>query len=223
MIKKPHKFFEKYVGNDLTDLYIFLDEKYEELINGMLPEAGNRISPLIKGKYQRTDYIGAPTQMLQKYNIFDFENEGIFNLEKALKEMLLEACDYYEINYEEQDYKLHGWWNQNPAISSENYVSPLKNNKYYHDHLGGRGIPDFHGYYCVNAEPSITHYLIDGQIPFENINKNDRAIISTTGNPHGRDDWYGDKNRITIAYDMVPANYIESIRKTTPTWRSFKC
>lgn len=220
---KQHKFFERYLDNNLDDLYSFLTIKYDELINGIMPEASNRISPLIKGKYSKEDYIGAPTQMLQKYNIFDFDHPAIHKLEYALKDALIEACQYYEINFDQQDYRLHGWWNQNPAIKSENYISPIKNEKYYHDHLGGRGAPDFHGYYCVNAEPSITHYLINAITPFENINKNNRAIVSATGNPHGRDDWFDTtKDRITIAYDMVPANYIESLRKTTATWRAFK-
>ena len=217
---KTHKFFERYLDNNLDDLYIFLDNKYDQLVDGSLPEAKG-ISPLNKNKYFKTDYIGAPTQMLQKYNIFDFEHPSIQKLEMALKDMLQEACNYYEIDFNKQDYRLHGWWNQNPAISSENYVSPIKNARYYHDHLGGRGAPDFHGYYCVNAEPSVTHYMIDNITHFENININNRAIVSATGHPHGRDDWFESKDRITIAYDMVPSEYIESIRKTTATWRPF--
>jgi hypothetical protein len=68
------------------------------------------------------------------------------------------------------------------------------------------GAPIFHGYYCVNAEPSITYYKINGNDLFENHNKNNRAIVSETGHPHGRDDWYEDKPRITIAYDIAPKN-----------------
>ena len=36
---------------------------------------------------------------------------------------MIEACQYYEIDFDKQDYRLHGWWNQNPAIKSENYIS----------------------------------------------------------------------------------------------------
>ena len=71
--------------------------------------------------------------------------------------------------------------------------------------MGGEGSPVFHGYYCINAEPSKTFYNINrsGQI-FENINKNNRAILSETGHPHGRDDWFEEKPRVTIAYDVTP-------------------
>jgi hypothetical protein len=44
---------------------------------------------------------------------------------------------------------LQGWFNINEA----------RNGKLdWHDH-GPDGSPHFHGYYCVSAEPSITHYI----------------------------------------------------------------
>ena len=76
------------------------------------------------------------------------------------------------------------------------------------------GAPWFHGYYCVNAEPSSTFYQINGDESnvFENINKNNRAILSETGHPHGRDDWFQEKPRITIAYDISPLTLIRGVR-----------
>jgi hypothetical protein len=70
--------------------------------------------------------------------------------------------------------------------------------------MGGKGSPDFHGYYCVNAEPSVTFYLIDKVTEFENININNRAVVSETGHPHAPDNWYSREPRITIAYDIIP-------------------
>jgi hypothetical protein len=45
---------------------------------------------------------------------------------------------------------------------------------------------------------------------FENINKNNRLVVSETGHPHGRDDWYEERPRITIAYDIAKAEYIRN-------------
>lgn len=218
---KQHKFFERYLGNDLDDLWTFLDNKYDELLDGTMPE-GKKLSPLFRNKFSKADYISASSKMLNKYNVFDFNHEGINNLEKAIKDMVVEACEYYGVDFDSQDYVIHGWWNQSPKIKSENYISPLVNPKMFHDHLGGRGAPDFHGYYCVHAEPSITYYLIDGKDLFHNENKDDRAIVSATGHQHARDDWFGEKDRITIAYDIVPRSYVEELQNTTSTFRPFK-
>ncbi len=150
-------------------------------------------------------YNGAPTQLGQYYNIFSFNNEAIKKLQDALASMINEASEYYEIGYGAEEYYIHGWFNLDYK-SRRVGVSPLKNNYHFHDHMGGNGSPIFHGYYCVNAEPSSTFYKIggiDGPL-FENINHNNRAILSETGHPHGRDDWYEELPRITIAYDLAP-------------------
>lgn len=198
-MRPPHKFFEKFLDNDLDDLYNYLENKQQE----MLEDNIFNIPESELSKYNK--YNGPTTQLGMYYNIFDFDHDGIKKLKEALAEATKEASEYYGIVYEEQKYKIHGWYNLDPKTEGGGGVSPLKNNIFYHDHMGGEGAPIFHGYYCVNAEPSITYYLINGETQFENINKNNRAIVSETGHPHGRDDWYQDKPRITIAYDIAPS------------------
>ena len=140
-----------------------------------------------------------------EYNVFNLDHPGIQELHKGLKNAVMEASEYYGFNFEEQNYIVHGWFNLDYATQGANVVSPLKKNDHFHDHMGGEGAPVFHGYYCVYAEPSITYYKINNTEPiFENINKNNRLIVSETGHPHGRDDWYDEKPRITIAYDIMP-------------------
>lgn len=197
-MKPPHKFFERFLDNDLDDLYSYLENKQVEMLDGKLFE----LSENDKEKYNKDN--GPTTQLGMRYNIFDFEHEGIKKLKEALADAVKEASEYYGFDYNEQKYKIHGWYNLDPKTLGENGVSPLKNDVFFHDHMGGEGAPVFHGYYCVNAEPSITYYKINGIDPFENINKNNRAVVSETGHPHGRDDWYQDKPRITIAYDIAP-------------------
>jgi len=198
-MKKPHKFFDRHLDNDLDDLYNYLtlihkDILYKNIFN--VPE--NIIS-----KFNEEN--GAPTQLGDYYNIFDLNHSGIKSLKNALHEMAIEACEYYGYNFEEQKYLIHGWFNLDYR-SVINMVSPIKKSEHFHDHSGGHGMPFLHGYYCVNAEPSSTFYQIDkdNNKIFENVNKNNRAIVSETGHPHGRDDWFEDKPRITIAYDITP-------------------
>jgi hypothetical protein len=104
------------------------------------------------------------------------------------------------VDFNKQEYMLQGWFNCDNK-SSDN-LNDL------HDHCGGVGLPFFHGYYCVNAEPSVTHYQLDPKNNpeeiFENVNVNDRAILSVVGKPHRKGKWEQDSKRITIAYDMIP-------------------
>jgi hypothetical protein len=198
--KQPHRFFERFINNDLEDLQLYLAEKQKEILAG-------KIEGIPTEKLANfTDENGPATQLGSYYNIFNFDHRAIKALKTALKDcMVNDVSEYYGIDYDAQDYMIHGWFNLDYKTQGGG-VSPLEHPEHFHDHMGGEGSPIFHGYYCVNAEPSSTWYKINGETLFENINKNNRAIISETGHPHGRDDWYKSRPRITIAYDIAPAS-----------------
>jgi hypothetical protein len=199
-MKKEHKFFEKVLDNDLNELYDYLQIKHKQILTNTLPE-WNELTDLLVKKY--TEFNDAPMKLNKKYNLFEFDHPSIKKLKNAIVDCVKEACDYYEIKYEEQDFRVRGWFNH--SVKIEHYsVNPIKNKNFLHDHLNGLGAPDFHGYYCVNAEPSITYYKINNEVLFENHNINNRVIICENGHPHGRDDWFEDKPRVTIAFDVVP-------------------
>ena len=185
--KVEHKFFERHLDNDLNDLSEYLKWMYQRIENGQLMSGpANEGSPW--------DSSGSFTTMnWNKYNALQFYHPAMHNLFGAIREMTIEACDHYGINFKEQKFYAQSWFNIN-----YNHVGKLD----WHEH-GGKGAPYFHGYYCVNAEPSITHYRVfDKEI--DNINKNNRAILSETGHPHAMADWDWDGPRITIAYDVLP-------------------
>lgn len=201
MIEKPkHKFFERNLNNNLEELTNFLSQKMLELSEGNIPN-------ITKEQYDIVKDNAASTRLGPHYNIFQFHNKEIHNVYSAVSEMIKEACDYYGIDFKENNYMIQGWFNFDKYKKPE----PLPDS-YLHDHMNGKGAPDFHGYYCVNAEPSNTYYKIggiDGE-RFTNLNKNNRAILSETGHPHGIQSWDRDDFRITIAYDVVPLNEIKA-------------
>lgn len=202
-MKQPHKFFDVIMNNDLQKLSLFLTQKQQDILDGKIPGFPEEELK----KYNNSN--GPATQLGEYYNIFDKENFGcdeLRDLHSELRKVTKQACEYYGINYEDQKYIIHGWFNLDYKTEGSYGVSPIKNDQNFHDHMSGEGAPYFHGYYCVNAEPSSTFYKIggiDGEL-FENINKNNRAIVSETGHPHGRDDWFDDNPRITVAYDIKP-------------------
>lgn len=188
-----HKIFEKQLNNKLFDLNIFLKKTYLEMEDGIFFD--NEIET--ETFYRTSNSIS--TMNFHQYNAFQFYNESIHNLLLAVRDMTEEACDYHKIDYKSQKFYTQAWFNLNYAN---------KGKLDWHDHPGG-GLPNFHGYYCVNAEPSVTKYIINDE-NFDIINKNNRAILLETGHMHKMEDWkWNTEPRITIAYDVVPLKFIQ--------------
>lgn len=213
---KEFKIFEKELNIDLNELLDYLDKKHDQILNNDLEEI-NYLTDMMVKKYNKLN--NAPTKLNQKYNIFNFQNEMIDTIYAELLDLTKTANLYYGQDFSTQQYMIRGWFNvDNP--SSQNH-DPRINKRLFHDHLGGHGAPDFHGYYCVNAEPSITYYQIEDEVFFENINKNNRLILCQNGFPHGRGNWNGCDQRITIAYDIVPKSRLIELEINNPVWIEF--
>lgn len=189
--EKEHKFFERNLNCDLEDFKNFLFIKYDQLEKNNLSNSFNMSE---NKSFATTGSLS--TEKYYEYNVFQFHNTGIYDLFKEIKSMTVEACEYYGIDFDRHRFMVQGWFNIH-------YKEKGKLN--WHDHPG-MGAPFFHGYYCVNAEPSKTSYKLFGDDDklVENINKNNKAILSETGHPHAMGDWDWDGPRITVAYDVVP-------------------
>jgi len=185
--QKEHKFFERFLENDLESLKNDLLDRYDKIQNGKIPGIG----PIRPDELWK-ESNSVSTMKWREYNVFQFSIPEVYNLYTAISEMVHEACEYYGINFDEQKFMLQGWFN----------INYTHNGKLdWHDH--GEGPANFHGYYCVSAEPSTTHYLVfDKEV--ENQNKDNRAILSEMGHPHAMGDWDWEGPRITIAYDVIP-------------------
>lgn len=201
-MKKPHRFFIKDLDNDLPSLNAWITDLDLKL-------RSHNLVPLPEGIFDELDRLntdfGSGTMALAHYNIFSYDNPSIDILKESLKELLKDACKYYEIDYYAYTWGLHGWFNRNDKSQMAD-ISPIDNPDNFHEHLDGIGAPNFHGYYAVNAEPSVTVYKInkDSDSIIVNVNKNNRAILSEVGHPHGMGNWKGQEPRITIAYDITP-------------------
>lgn len=191
---QPHRFFERILDNDLDILATELQKRYEKIesaeILGVTPLTGNEL-------WKESNSVS--TMKWQQYNVFQFHILGIRNLYNALSSMTKEACEYYEIDFEEQKYMVQGWFNINYSKTGK---------LDWHDHAP-TGAPFFHGYYAVKAEPSETHYYAFNEHKI-NHNVNNKAILSEMGHPHAQGDWSWDGPRITVAYDVVPFSEVEA-------------
>jgi hypothetical protein len=200
-MKPKQKFFEAFLDNDLSDAIKFADDFKAKLLNNEIAEIPKDIRD---GYFKPGGSFDGITHLDQYYNIFRTDHPILSKLHAQLKKLTQEACEYYNLDFESQNFKLQGWLNYEYGTPYGREMSPKLMGGNYHEHMGGRGAPDFHGYYCVNAEPSVTFYLIDKVTEFKNININNRAVVSETGHPHAPDNWYSREPRITIAYDIIP-------------------
>jgi hypothetical protein len=196
-----HKIFDRHLSINLVELTEYLDFKHDEILSNTMKEE-NYITDLMVKRYTREHNL--PSKLNKKYNVFKFDNSLIKEFYDGVKDCFMEVCEFYNIDFNDQNYMIRGWFNYDKTSKNGFSVDPRTNPRYFHDHLGGHGVPDFHGYYCVNAEPSKTFYKMKDDSIYENENKNNRLVICSNGFPHGRDDWYFDSPRITIAYDIVP-------------------
>lgn len=193
--KQDHKFFERYLNNDLNILSKELQDRYFMIKNLEVPG----VTPVGQNDFW-VQSQSVSTIKWREYNVFQFNIPEIYNLYIAVRDMVKEACEYYEIDFEKSQFMLQGWFNINESNGGK---------LDWHEH-GDSGAPNFHGYYCVNAEPSSTHYYVFGK-DIENINKNNRAILSEMGHPHAMGNWSWNGPRITVAYDVIPLKDIQKV------------
>ncbi len=190
---QPHKFFEAFLDNDLNKLTAELQDRYEKIQKAEIIG----VTPVGPNDFFR-DSNSVSTMKWRQYNVFQFHIEEIFNLYKAISGLTKEASAYYGLDFEKEQFMVQGWFNIN-------HTKQGKLN--WHDH-GPIGAPTFHGYYCVSAEPSTTYYQVFGN-EVENININNRLILSEMGHPHAMGDWDWEGPRITVAYDVIPLRFLQ--------------
>jgi hypothetical protein len=198
MYDKPHKFFERYLDNDLNKMTDYMVQIYRDMQNANI----RGVSP-VGSKHDKywVESGSISTVKWTEYNVFQFYNEEIYNVYSAIKDLAVEACDYYGVDFKKQKYYIQGWFNIN-----DRKLGKLN----WHDH-GGPWAPFWHGYYCIKAEPSSTFYKLENRddLVVENQNKDNRLILSEMGHPHAMGDWNWDGPRITLAYDIVPLETIK--------------
>jgi len=139
---------------------------------------------------------GSPsTELYECYNIFLNHMPGMTDLYEAI------VKKFKELNPKATDYAIAGWVN----------VFPKGKNLKWHRH-GGENEDNgrWHGYVCIDAEPSQTMYKDKG---FEQTieNKNGYITLNEAGLLHKvSDDWPNERPRVTIAFDFILKRHIHA-------------
>jgi hypothetical protein len=184
------KIYEKQLLINNNTFTKFLNKQYE------IFKEKHSASGLYSEDHIKQGIVYDPGAYMEHYNVFDIYSADIYNILDSVKELLSLACFEYGIDIKKQQYMIHGWFNYFPIkmYNERNYDELC-----WHDH--GQRLNAFHGYYAVNAEPSITHYKINGE-KIDRENKNGRLILAKTGIPHAVGRWNEESPRITVAYNV---------------------
>jgi len=165
------------------------------------------VSDLVSSRYaewlamQDSNYMyfakgSTSTQLYETYNIFLCHLPGISETYELV-------TSYFKSkNSDYKKYAISGWVN-------------VHNNGGYLDwHIHGSDInvhdDRWHGYVCVNAEPSNTYYKTENNEIKTINNKNGYITLSAAGMQHRTSAWENDKEpRITIAFDCILREQID--------------
>jgi|APCry1669189665_1035243.scaffolds.fasta_scaffold02967_2 hypothetical protein len=138
------------------------------------------------------------TQMFQRYNILMFPLPGFHNLFLEIQKTFNEVNK--DKSYKDEKYYIQCWLNvydsRAPSIG-------------WHKHWR-TAQKAWHGFYCLDTEPSSTLYRLSNGKQFAIECKDNLLVIGKSGeDEHRSTDWtIKERPRITIAYDIVPAKFL---------------
>lgn len=143
---------------------------------------------------------GSPsTKLYEAYNVFLCHAPGFYEVYSAV----VKSFKSKQSNY--QDYAIAGW------------VNVHQQGGYLDWHIHGKDIKNhdqrWHGYVCVNAEPSKTMYMdFETKKLLQTIeNKNGYLVLNPAGIAHRTTPWgVAEEPRITIAFDICLREQISS-------------
>lgn len=137
--------------------------------------------------------VPAEAKLYSQYNLMMYPLPGFHSLYNEIRETFHRVREHQDIPH--KPHYLQCWVN---VFEQGQYIG-------WHYHW----LPEFqawHGFYCVDVEPnSSTTYKLDKEVVIES--KNNLLVISkSAGDLHRSSEWNEIRPRITIAFDIIPAD-----------------
>lgn len=175
--------YTKKLNRDLQEMRESCDKMYEHITQTY--KSGNTVSP------QST----LTTRLYKQYNLLLFTVGQFHELFTDIKNT------FFELNpVLEEPHYLQCWLNY---YQKDNYID-------WHGHWPSE-LKSWHGFYCVDCEPSCTTYLLPSGTKVDINSENNLLVLSKSeGDKHRTWPWpYSDRPRITIAFDIAPRSSID--------------
>jgi hypothetical protein len=156
-----------------------IDENFKEKILAVeYTEDEGKLSPLT-------------TQGFEHYNLLMYPFDGFHSLYFEIQKL------FRQCNQNDETYYIRCWLN---IYEKGHFVD-------WHDHFPPK-CESWHGFFCVDCEPSVTTYQLPNiSESVDVVSENNLLVISkSNGDRHRTWPWeYSDRDRITIAFDIVSA------------------
>lgn len=182
--------YVKKLNLDLFEMKLAIDQMYN----------------FIKGRFvsDHSDYSGQSTmttKLYSKYNLLMYPFPPFHDLYRNIQET------FHELNGNDTSYNyIQCWLNY---YREDEFID-------WHGHWPSE-MKTWHGFFCVDCEPSHTTYRLYNNEKDINVeSKNNQLVISRSdGDQHRTWPWpYADRPRITIAFDIVSADFFMGPDKT---------
>jgi hypothetical protein len=154
----------------------------------------------IKHTFADKDHNGQSTMiynLYEKYNYFMYSVPGIHKLYNGIKETF-HQCNIHRNGENDREYFAQCWLN---FYHKGEFID-------WHGHWPEK-YDTWHGFYCVDVEPDskTTYRFSDQEVDIQS--KNNLLVISpSAGDEHRSSEWNFDRPRITIAFDIIPADQL---------------
>ena len=148
---------------------------------------------IVSNEYSEDEGKLAPltTQGFEHYNLFMYTFDGFHSLYFEIQKL------FQQVNQSNEKHYIRCWLN---IYEKGNFVD-------WHDHFPAR-CNSWHGFFCVDCEPSVTTYQLPNDLETIDITSENNLLVlsKSNGDKHRTWPWeYEDRDRITIAFDIVPA------------------
>ena len=136
------------------------------------------------------------TQLFNNYNLLMYPFPQFWNLYQEIKTM------FREISKDTDQCYIQCWLNY---YQKGDYID-------WHDHWSPEA-KSYHGFFCVDTEPSKTTYRIPNVVGEVDVESKDNLLVMSrsNGDLHRTWEWPYDRPRITIAFDIVPSVSIDPL------------
>ena len=167
------------IKNSCYKMQTIIDEHFKEKILAVeYAEDEGKLSPIT-------------TQGFEHYNLLMYGFDGLHSLYFEIQKI------FRQFNTSNENHYIRCWLN---IYQKGNFVD-------WHNHFPPN-CNSWHGYFCVDCEPSKTTYqLPDISEPVDIISEDNLLVLSkSAGDRHRTWPWeFEDRDRITIAFDIVPS------------------
>lgn len=169
------------IKNSCYKLKDVIDKHFKEkILESEFEEEEGKLTPLT-------------TQGFKYYNLLMYGFDGFHSLYFEIQKL------FQQVKQQDEKYYIQCWFN---IYEKGNFVD-------WHEHYPPKCMA-WHGFFCVDCEPSKTTYQLPNIVnPIDIISENNLLVLSKSNDDRHRTwPWeYTDRDRITIAFDIVPAKY----------------